>query len=761
MKDFFRSLDYISVVKYIFLLLVFCAFNFLESSPMPYSAAIFVAALCQGGAVIVTTLIYLSSYLLSGAVGLLGSQAIFSLFFIIITLIYKKFNTKMRFEFAAYSIIGLLGFVFLGDTAREILIEKRIITSLITVSLTFLSIIAAKAVNEKGLKYKLGFEEFFSVAVLVALFGTGICNLVSPYLWRGVSVLILLLICFLFRTGIATLVSSVLGISLAIFYGDLTFISVFLLWGVVCTALTPLSRYAAAFSVLAADYLIYIVFGVYTEYRLLEFLSILIGSVAFTLIPNKLLLSVKEKLYSFRERQLVRQTINRNRLMLASRLYDLSNVFTEMASAMGAFKKNAITEEQAKGAMEKQVLSTVCAECEYKTKCRKKDKDFKVGLNKIIDIGFAKGRLSLIDMPKEIGDACLHPNGILFALNKMLAEFRSYALEKINLNNGREVIASQALGVAEILRGLAVESGATLKYQSRLERKLCDQLYKSGFLVSELLIYGEDERLSVSLVTTMKEFSISLMEQVIKSTLKTDMELCEKTNVSEDKCYLSFKRAALYDAAYGLARTMKDGSTKCGDTYSVTRLSEDRLLIALSDGMGSGEDAENISSASLSLIESFYKAGLSSPLILNTVNKLLSINTEDTFTALDVSVIDLKTCAVDFIKYGSPYGFIVGDNGIKIVEGNSLPLGIIDELKPAVCSSKLNDGDVILLLTDGISDAFGSSGDIIDFLRLQTAKNPQTLADDILAHALKLNGGIKKDDMTALAVRIFTRNKAQ
>ena len=156
--------------------------------------------------------------------------------------------------------------------------------------------------------------------------------------------------------------------------------------------------------------------------------------------------------------------------------------------------------------------------------------------------------------------------------------------------------------------------------------------------------------------------------------------------------------------------------------------------------------------------ESFYKAGLKSYLILNTVNKLLSINTEDTFTALDVSIVDLVNCSADFIKYGSPYGFIVGDNGIKIVEGNSLPLGIIEELKPSVCNTPLTDGDMIVLVTDGVSDAFSSSSEVIDFLRTVSAKNPQTLANELLSHAIKLNDGDKKDDMTVLAVRVFKRN---
>ena len=126
---------------------------------------------------------------------------------------------------------------------------------------------------------------------------------------------------------------------------------------------------------------------------------------------------------------------------------------------------------------------------------------------------------------------------------------------------------------------------------------------------------------------------------------------------------------------------------------------------------------------------------------------------------MDISVIDLKSCQADFIKYGAPYGFIIGDNGIRIIEGNSLPLGIIDELKPSVCTTELNDGDIILLLTDGISDAFGSSGDIIDYLRSVSAKNPQSLADNILEKALSLTNGQKNDDMTALAVRIYRRRQ--
>ena len=120
-----------------------------------------------------------------------------------------------------------------------------------------------------------------------------------------------------------------------------------------------------------------------------------------------------------------------------------------------------------------------------------------------------------------------------------------------------------------------------------------------------------------------------------------------------------------------------------------------------------------------------------------------------------MSVIDLKKGTADFIKYGSPYGFILSKEGIKIVEGNSLPLGILNELKPSVSSTAVKSGDVVLLVTDGISDAFKDSTAMIDFLRTLPAKNPQTLTDGLLKKAIELSGGKKKDDMTALAARIF------
>lgn len=757
MKTRKKPLNYLSVLKYILLLSGFMIFNKLEPQIFPYSTALFAAAINSGCNVILSFAALIAAAVIQGAYGILPALAVSASFLILVKLVYSRFKIKIKLETAVFTAISLIGFLIIGDTADNVPFEKRAVVTLVSSFLSLVLYISLKALSEKGLKIKFSYDEFASIAAVAVTAGIGICNLVSPFLWKGIVFFTILCACYLLRFGLGTFVSAILGISLAVYYGDIRYVAAVMITGVIADGFSGLSRYAAAVAVPLCDFIVEFIFGVYNGYTLSEFLPVIIAAAFFTVVPPKPFAALKEKLCAFREKQLVRTTINRNRLMLSNRLYELSGVFTEMAWAFSAFRKNGSTPERSKIAMIKEIRINVCKACPCSGQCKKFEYDAEEEISKMVDVGLAKGKISLIDVPSSLGDKCVKLSEMTFGLNKMLSEYRSYALNASNLATGRQLIAEEAEGVSEILRGLALESGALLKYQSKLERTLAGNLLKNGFFASELLVYGEGENTTLCLILAMKEFTVGKLQTVIDKTVGFSMTLTEKTNVTEDKFYLVFKKAPAYDAVFGVSKVTKDGSEISGDTHAVSRISENKFLVALSDGMGSGTDAEAISSVSLSLIESFYKAGMESELILNTVNKLLSINAEDSFTALDVSVIDLKSCSADFIKYGSPYGFIVGDGGVRIIEGNTLPLGILSELKPSVCSAPLSDGDMIVLTTDGISDAFGSSQEVIDFLRKVPAKNPQNLADELLNKAITMADGKKRDDMSVLAVRVYKK----
>ncbi len=757
MRKFSKNLDFVCVSKYTVISLLFYVFNNLEPEVLPYSSAIFISALLFNCSLVITPMLFLGSFIICGETGLLASSAIFVLVLLPIVCVYRSFKTKTHYEFVAYTFIGMLGFIFLGNTTKEIVIEKRILTAILITFLSFLSILSAKAITQKGLKFKLDFEEIFALGVMTAIFGLGLSNTFSPFLYKSICVFMILMASFIFRRGLASIFASVFSLGLAIYYNDINFVSIFLIYGIFSECFIGVSRYVSAISIVLCDYLMQVVFSIYASYTYIHFISVLLGSVCFCVVPTQILSNFKDKLYAFREKQLVKQAINRNRSILSNKLFDLSSVFSEIANSFNLLKQKSISQESAKAIMQKEIYSCVCRECLNYDKCKRNEKGISYAISTLLDIGFAKGKLSLIDIPTELTKTCVHPNNVLYGLNKMLADYRAKLIENANLGVGRDLIASQALGISEILRSLALESGGLLKFNNKLEKTLTNNLFKSGFIISELLIYGESDSICVSMVVAMKEFPLTQLQDVVSKTLNVKMAIEDKISITAEKEYITLRKSDEYDAVFGIAKATKDGSAKSGDTHSMTKISCDKFLVALSDGMGSGSDAENVSSTSLSLIESFYKSGLDDQLILDTVNKLLSINTEDYFTALDISIINLKTCTASFIKFGSPYGFIINDNGIKIVEGNTLPLGIIDGIKPSIATTELCDGDMILLITDGISDAFDSSSAIIEFLRTLPAKNPQTLADDILEHAISLNDGNVKDDMTALAVRVYKK----
>ena len=211
----------------------------------------------------------------------------------------------------------------------------------------------------------------------------------------------------------------------------------------------------------------------------------------------------------------------------------------------------------------------------------------------------------------------------------------------------------------------------------------------------------------------------------------------------------------MFDAAFGVATIQKKGEKVNGDTHSVIKIDERRFMVALSDGMGSGDYARRVSESTITLLESFYRAKMPSSLILSSVNKLLTFSKEESFACVDVAIVDLDSGIADVVKIGSPIAFILSGNTVKILQSSSLPLGILDSLRPDTATYQLAENDVLLFISDGVSDAFPTTADLYESLRSIPIRNPQQLADGILESALRAYGGVAKDDMSAVAVRLF------
>ena len=178
------------------------------------------------------------------------------------------------------------------------------------------------------------------------------------------------------------------------------------------------------------------------------------------------------------------------------------------------------------------------------------------------------------------------------------------------------------------------------------------------------------------------------------------------------------------------------------------------FLFAVGDGMGSGKNANDLSERAVKTIENFFEAGFSEDVVMEVSNKILTRHaTGDGFSAVDIMVLNLNTGAVNFIKLGATFTVIKSGDEPEIIEGNALPMGVVENVQPFVTRRVLSENDVAVLLSDGVTDVT-TGGEIAEILDEERRINPEVLSSKILDAAVK-NGA--SDDATVLTVKIFSR----
>ena len=640
--------------------------------------------------------------------------------------------------------------------ALNSLTQKVIFAALIFL-LSTLFYVALRALTRKLLKCRLRNDEGIFSLLFFLLVGVGICRFLSVNAYMGIAFFILLLFSCAVKDASALVCAFCLSLPPLFTVGLSP--ERFFLYGIAVSLFMPTGRLAAVFGLLAVYFGYGYFDGLYNYPASLlvqSLLSVLLPSLLFILLPSSWIREMENKLIFYKEKHLSRLAINRNRAAIGEKLFELSAVFREIQSTFHALNENT-QDLGAKTHIKNRILEEVCARCPQRNACAKNKRS--EGLDALIEVGCLKARASLIDIPRTLADVCLNQSDVLYSLNRQLTEYKTSMTEAENISSGRSLLAGQAQGISEILRNLALEQSEPLRIYTDKERALTVALLGAGIVCSEVLVYGDGEALTLSLVT-YGNADVKKIAAVATHLFGENMTISEKVYLSNDKFCCILRKKPYFDAAFGVSTIKKAGATVSGDTHSVIKLDERKFLVALSDGMGSGEYARKISESTISLLESFYRAKMPSALVLSAVNKLMTFSKEESFACVDIAVVDLDSGNTDVVKIGSPLAFILSGNTVKVLETTSLPLGILDCLRPDASSYTLAENDVLLFLSDGIADAFGSTADLYEALRLCPTKNPQQLADALLESALNAYGGVAKDDMTVVAVRLFKNQAA-
>lgn len=444
----------------------------------------------------------------------------------------------------------------------------------------------------------------------------------------------------------------------------------------------------------------------------------------------------------------------------ATRLKNISAVFNRIGDsykeAVGVEGYNVVEEKQ-------RILDSVtensCSKCPmleqcWHTNCNQTYTTFYNAIDRWIKNG------EVCKMPESFRQTCGYADEIVLNAKGII---------DLNLNNRawQDKISSVKYLVSQQMKsaGNAIEELYRDMEKQQIDLKLSNTIYKglTSALAKSVAAVKKDESTEIYLTldschncNVCNELIIPRLKDITgKDFIKRDVNCIINTN----DCLLHLIEEPPIRISVAAATKQKDGSEITGDSYTQLNL-RGKSIIALADGMGSGEIAREESAASIELYEDFVSAGFDCETILDIINSVLLMKEDrESFSTLDICTIDLYSGKADFVKIGAVSTLIVNDKGVDIIKASTLPVGILGTLDTDFQERYLEKGDIIVMLTDGILDSTGNivrnESWIVDLVENRKDNNPSKLATSILNRAVENSQGMIRDDMTVLVTTLY------
>lgn len=139
----------------------------------------------------------------------------------------------------------------------------------------------------------------------------------------------------------------------------------------------------------------------------------------------------------------------------------------------------------------------------------------------------------------------------------------------------------------------------------------------------------------------------------------------------DDYRMAAYEESAAYRGMYHVRRIRKYGSPVSGDNFSVKEYEDGRLVMMLSDGMGSGSLASCESCMMLDTMEEMLEAGFPPEYSIAFANRCMSKKNQGrTFTTFDMVVIDMYDGSMTSFKQGASLTYVVHP-GEKVIRWRS------------------------------------------------------------------------------------------
>jgi stage II sporulation protein E len=611
-------------------------------------------------------------------------------------------------------------------------------------------------------------EEVISMAVTISLviagtWGTSI---------HGISIRNIIALAFVLVVGYvkgssAGAASGVaMGTIIGITSNDMiTFVGVYGLCGLVSGIFRETGKIMSGVSYLVAFAVLKMYSDIGIQFKVIEVIT---SCIIFVVIPQKIYRKLELELDWQKKQEHLRENYaEKIKEILVDKLNSFTDVLKNMSETLGKLADNdKLTMKNKSSALIENLADRVCSNCDMKSMCWKRETFYTYNaFGELIQNYQEKKK----EIPHEIERKCTKRSALIRSTEEIVNNHIINEMWRSRLSECRELLSHQISNMGNSISEIIEEFNMDINFNADVENDIRRVLNKNNIEYRDVFCFNnKNNRLVIKLSMEAcggKQLCIKeILPLINKMTGKCMCVSDEGCNIDTlmKCCNVTFEETPKYHVATYVNRSCKEGEKCNGDSYSFSKLSDGTYMTIISDGMGSGPQADQESSAAVELIERFAKAGFNKLTAINTVNSIMTIkfSEDEKFSTLDLSSIDLYEGEIDFMKVGAVASFIKRGEEVQVINSKTLPIGILDKPDIDITRKKIRNGDFIIMLSDGVLDyeneEAGKVEWIVEFLKNSKCNDAKELSEEIIKRAKELSGGKVKDDMTVVVEKVYS-----
>lgn len=219
-----------------------------------------------------------------------------------------------------------------------------------------------------------------------------------------------------------------------------------------------------------------------------------------------------------------------------------------------------------------------------------------------------------------------------------------------------------------------------------------------------------------------------------------------------DVAAMETNTAQQYALEVAYASRAAAGSEMSGDCVSMFRSPDGYSYILLSDGMGTGRGAARTSGICALFLEKMLAAGTPKSTSLKMLNHLVSLRGEECSATVDLMEFDTLLGHASFMKSGAAASYVRRDGNLFRLRSKTIPVGLVKEVDAEKLRFDTQQGDIIIMLSDGVSQTSEDAPWLIEMLSKPLGQSLEAAANAILEQTVARGGA--RDDMTVVLARV-------